>query len=223
MPNRAAIRDYVRQLTLLETDDISNDKINPILDQGVREASSRFHWPFLQASSTVTVVDGTHVYSLPSDFQYLHTLIRDDTRIRLREVSASKAWNALGDSFPSGQAESFFLWEEQLHLTKIPSADETLNIKYFKSPTVMSDDTHTPEWDEQFHLIIADYAISKLWEREEDSIKSAEAMQKFDQGVEQMARWYNDKASDLPMVYGESPTVGAHVDNMPWLSDAGLL
>ena len=223
MPDRAAIRDYTRELTLVEADDIGNDKINNIINQGLRELASRFRWPWLETTTTINVSAGTRSYALPSDFQYMHSLIRASSKIRLRAVSASKALGLYGDDFPTGNAEGFYLWGSTLHLTRDPASAETLNLFYHQAPTILSNDTDSPAFDSQFHLLLADYATSKIWEREEDFVKAKASENRWDDGVEQMARWYQDQTNDMPMVLGEEPTIRATVLNMPWLSDAGIL
>ena len=223
MPDRAAIRDYARELTLVETDDISNTKINNIIDQGIRELASRFRWPWLETTDTIAVVAGTRSYALPTDFQYLHSLLRAGSKIRLRATSPSKALGTYGDDFPEGTAEGYYLWGSSLFLTRNPASNETLNLFYYQSPTMLSNDTDVPGFDAQFHLLLADYAISKIWEREEDFVKAKASVNRWDDGVEQMARWYQERTEDMPMVLGEEPTIRATVLNMPWLSDAGIL
>ncbi len=223
MPDRASIRDYARELTLVETDDISNDKINNIVNQGIREMASRFRWPWLETTTTIAVVSGTRSYALPTDFQYLHSLLRASSRIRLRATSASKALGAYGDDFPTGTASGYYLWGSNLFLTKDPDSNETLNLFYYQAPTVLSNDTDSPAFDSQFHLLLADYTVSKIWEREEDFVKAKASEDRWDDGVEQMARWYQERTNDMPMILGEEPSIRATILNMPWLDDAGIL
>lgn len=223
MPNRAAIRDWARELTLIETDDFTNDKINNLVNQGLRELATRFQWPWLQTTGTLTVVSGTRSYTLPSDFQYMHSVIRASTKIRLRAVSPTDALGAYGDDFPIGEAKGYYLWNNDLLLTKEPSSDETLNLFYYQRVSTLDNDTDTPAFDEQFHLILGEYAISKIWEREEDFVKAKASEQRFDDGIEQMARWYQDRTKDMPMIFGERPQIRSIHSNMPWLSDAGIL
>ncbi len=207
----------------METDDIDNTKINNIINQGLRDLASRFRWSWLQTTATIAVSSGTRSYALPTDFQYMHSVIRADSKTRLRAVAPVKALGSYGDDFPTGTAGGYYLWGSTLFLTRDPDSNETLNLFYYQAPTVLSNDTDSPGFDSQFHLILADYATSKIWEREEDFVKAKASEQRFDDGVEQMARWYQDRSEDMPMILGEEPTIRATISNMPWLSDAGIL
>lgn len=219
MPDRAAIRDWVREQTLQEVDDLNDTKINNMLDQAVRDTSSRFHWPFLQTSTTITTVAATQTYAMPADHVHTFSITDQDRKVRLREVSKADIWQRYGSDFPDGQPRGFFVWGDTIYMVPVPDTVITYDHYYYKQPTVMANDTDTPEWDSQFHLVIADFAIARIWEREEDFIKAESSMAAYLAGVDNMARRYLDEASDQPMILGERPErlSGLSAGNMPWL------
>lgn len=219
MANLSAIRDWVRQQTLIEEDDWSDGKINNVINQGLRLLTAKFDWPFMLSSATITAVSGTQTYALPSDHAKTHVIFRDGYRRRLREYTASDAWNLYGGDMPeSSEADSYFIHKDDIYLVPVPtSSGETYTHHYWTTPSIMANDTDSPPWAEQFHLVLADYAISKAWEREEDFTKAGEANLAWERGLEEMARYYLNRANRSPMVFGETPQRGYARTNMPWL------
>lgn len=203
MPDRSDIRAWARNQTLLETDDISNTDVDAIINQGLRKISTQFPWPWLATSTTQVLSDGVQSYALPSDLDHLEKVIYVGKSIPLEEVSSLEAWHRKGDQFASGDPTHFFIWGEDLMLSPIPtSTSGSIKLYYYKRPTALTDDTDEPPFAEQFHLILADYTIARLWEREEDFSKAEEAERAFLTGVNDMARYYLNRATDHPTVFG---------------------
>lgn len=209
MSDLAAIRDFVREQTLIEIDDWSNAKVLNVINEGIREVASRFRWPFLSASAQISVTAGTQSYalsSIASNVQRIAAIIDNTRRVKLQEVEPQYAWELYGGDAPdSDEALAFYLWGESLYLLPTPSANESnaYTMFYYKTPTELSNDTDVPEWSSQFHMLLADYAIARVWEREEDFQKAQAAQQRFDLRVEQMARHYLNRVEDEPLVYGK--------------------
>lgn len=219
MPDRAAIRDYVRQQTLIEQDDWADAKLDSVINQGLRMLSVKFDWPWLAASTTLSVVAGTSSYTMPTDLRKTLAITRQDKPQRLVEVSPYEVLGVVGGDLPSGTPAAYFVHGRDLYLDKVPTESATYDWLYYTSPTLLDDDTDEPEFVEEFHLVLADYAVAKAWEREEDFAKAAEARKDFDQGVEAMAVFYLDVARDRPVVWGVSRDMvyrGA-ANNLPWL------
>lgn len=219
MPNRSAIRDYVRQQTLIEEDDWGDDKINAVINQGLRRLSTRFDWPWLAATTTLSVTSGTASYSLPTDLRKTKALIRTDKRQRLVEVSPWEIVGKWGGDLPTGTPTSYYVHGRTMYLDRVPNESITYTWLYYTLPTTLDNDTDTPEFHEEFHLLLADYAISKAWEREEDFEKANEAMDDFTAQIEEMAAFYLDLGKDRPIVLGESRDLIMRQapNNMPWL------
>lgn len=218
MPDRAAIRDYVRQQTLIESDDWGDDKINAVINQGLRRLSARFDWPWLAATTTLSVVAGTQEYTLPTDLRKALALTRTDKPQVLREVSPWEVLGKHGGDIPSGTPTAFYVHGRSLFLDKVPTESATYSWLYFTAPTTLDNDTDEPAFHEEFHLILADYAVAKAWEREEDFTKADDAMADFDRAVDEMASFYLDVSRDRPIIIGlERGMVGRRHTNMPWL------
>ena len=210
----------VRDQTLLDSDDISDAKILAHLNRGIEIVGARFDWPWLEDEDDIAVSEPTQAHAFPTGAVKIDAILENATRTRLRKVSSTEAWERYGDDPPTASPKSFHIWQSQVVLVEIPSADVTLHVKFHKQPTLMADATKSPEWNSQYHEFLVDYAAAKLWEREEDLNMASEAAGRFDQGIGDLANFYNDQGSDARMVWGEQPDrfVGAGAGNMPWLN-----
>ena len=203
MPTRLQIRNWVRAETLVESTMMSDADINAIIDQAVRDVSTRFNWPFLAKTDTIAFVLNQQEYTLPTDFDRLVAVMVDGTTTKLTEVGPAEYWAAYGDSPPSGTPAYFFLWANQIFVSPVPTASTGgLVLRYFRAPTLMTDDAHVPEFASQFHMILAEYASLHLWHREEDFSKARVYEERYLDGVERMARYYLGRAIDAPLVMG---------------------
>ena len=225
MPDLASIRSVVRTLTLAETDDVSNTNVDLFINQGYRWLSTQFRWPWLEATSSITVVASTASYALPSDYRQLWSVEDAEKRRTITRLTLEEALNRWGGDPPTGtDARWYYIFDDNIYLLPVPSANDTARytLYYQKQLTVMASDTATPEFAAEFHLILADYAIARVWEHEEDFDKSRLADQRFNDQVEAMARYYFRREAQTPLVYGGGihPNPAVH-QNLPWLDDAG--
>lgn len=233
MATRANIRDYIREQTVIETTDWADAQVNAVIDEGYNYVATAFDWPFYFTKAAINVTADTAVYALPSDWAKTHSLVRASKRRRLREISPKDAFERWGDDFPtSSEATAFFFDYNSvagaapaLHLVPTPSATETTAYQhyYFTTPTLLAADGSSPEWVSMFHMILADYGVWKVWQREEDYDKAAKARDDFLDGLDRMARHYLNMADDRPVILGESRDHfrrRGSAENMPFLDGA---
>ena len=221
MPNRSDIRDWVRQHTLVESDDYADSKVDNVINQAIRDLSTQFNWAFLQTSSTITLVDGTAEYALPSDFSHLQVAIRSDCACPMQQIPPQDAVARWASDAESDKPDHFYLWGDNMVVTPTPGGASlpTITLLYYRQPTVLSNDTDEPEFHPQFHLLLAEFAAAKVWEREEDLSRSEYYMERYRRGVERMARYYLNRAEQYPLVIGAGssriPTIPQ--GRQPWL------
>lgn len=219
MADRQDLREYAREQTLLDTTDVADAVLNTYLDRAIGVVADRFDWPWLDASTTVNTVVGQQNYSKPTDHVFTHALVESGKNRRLREITPVKAWQRYGDAPPTQQGKSFYFYEDKLWIAQIPPAVVTYKWFYRKSPTLMTADNKTPEWDSNHHWFLAEFVIRELWRREEDQQAASAADQAFEQGIGSMAQFYINEADDQPAIWGEDPDrVGRSAwYNMPWM------
>lgn len=201
MPDLAAIRNYARRQTLIESDDVADVNLRDYANQGIREVAATRFWPFLQAETTIATVAAQRGYNLPADFARLEAVYFADG-ILLDELTRRQAVaDYEGDT--SSQPEYFYLWKSQIVLVPTPSVGSlTVYLDYQKTPTELTNDVDTPEWHSAFHLILGDYVASKIWEREEDLEKATFHLNAFYRGVDGLHEYYANRAKDGPLIVG---------------------
>ena len=235
MSQLSDIRDWVREETLVESTDWSNAKVDNTINEGIRQLATRFPWPFLATSSQLSVTDGTQNYSFDtiSDFSgtayklfRIEAIVDNDRKYKLRELAASDAFVMYGGDMPeASEAQYFYTWGQSIYLLPVPdtTAASAYTVYYYRSVDELANDSDSPEWDARFHMVLADYSIARVWEREEEIGKSEAADARFGDGIERMAQFYLNRAQDYPMIMGGGKT-GPYLDrysdrlNMSWLS-----
>lgn len=226
MPTRATLRNYVREETLIESTDLANSVLNDVLDRAIYDVATRFDWPFLGASVQVTTIAGDQAIKMPSDWMRTLSVVRNGRRTQLAELSFREAMEYYGGDPPeSSEAKLFFIFNGELYLLPVPSSGEldAYTHYYLKQPTLMANDTDTPEWTDEFHDVLVPFAVAWVWRREEDLTKATDAEERYRARLNDMAAFYLNQAADSPYVWGQRTKralrgVGIG-GNMPWLYD----
>lgn len=218
MPQLSEIRDWVRQQTLVESDDMADSKVDAVINQGLRDLSTRTRWPWLVETATIPLVNAQQSYNLPTNLLSIDTVLLSNRSEPLQEVSTTYAFRNWGTLPPTATTPSaFYLWGSTLRVLPVPaSPTQSLVMYYYKRPTLLSNDTDQPAFDPQFHLILAYYAAWHLWEREEDFEKGRALRDAYYEGVERMGRHYNNRSKDA-LVLGEGTIAYGRGPRQPWL------
>lgn len=227
---RSVIEARVRILARISTGDVADTQLDLILDEGVHTVSSMYRWPFLRKSVDVTTVTDTELYAiqadlLVTDFNMPIMVYSNDTRDVLTPITELQRDTIYAGDPPTGIPAT--MWyvtdtQEYLGLLPVPTAGEASEYKfvYYKTPTLMTTDSHAPEWHSSFHDILVWYTLAQLYERQEYYQQAAAAEQKFARRVSDMKRFYKSLShpSPNPMIYG-----GAKMWDDPWANwPAGL-
>lgn len=213
MPTRTEIKDWTRQQTLVEEADFADVKLDAVINEGIRKVAQLFEWPFLESSTTITLVDATQTYALPEDFASIVIAIGSDGT-QLRETTRRRAQQDFlgnGDATP----QEFYIWGEDIAFAPTPDAAPsfaTVVVDYRAAPTLLANDSESPQWNSMFHLLLGDYAAARVWEREEDLDRAKYHEDKFMASLEEMAGFYLDRADDGPVIIGG----GVERVRLPW-------
>jgi len=109
-----------------------------------------------------------------------------------------------------------------LYIWPKPATTDTLDVYYYEHPAWGATDSDEPPFESSFHTAIADWALSRLWEEEEDIEKADDYRQRFEVRLNRMEKFYNTEMVSRPMIFGEGFDRRYGPSSMPWLSDAGL-
>lgn len=221
----ADLDDLIAQARLqthLGTGEYTDAEITKFLNRGIAVIASRFDWPWLDATTTFDSVVGTMAYNVPADHVKTYSITEDGESVRLRAITQDQAYQRYGDDPPTRDPRAFYIFNGQYVFQEKPSAVKTYNVYYKAEPSTLSAGTDVPDWNSLHHDFLADYAISKLWEAEEDRQLSGDALGRFEQGMADLANFYIHEASAHPIVWGERSdrVVGGNRGNMPWLDGA---
>ncbi len=203
MPTRTEIKDWARQQTLVEIEDFADIKLDAVINEGIRKVAQLFEWPFLEAETSITLVDAQQTYDLPTDFASVVIAIGSDGT-QLRETTRRRAQqDFLGEIDATPQ--EFYIWGEQIAFAPTPDSAPSFAsvvVDYRAAPTLLANDSESPQWNSMFHLLLGDYAAARIWEREEDLDRAKYHDDKFLAALEEMAGFYLDRADDGPVVIG---------------------
>ncbi len=219
-----AIRTAVRQLCLLSTDDLSDTNLGIFVNDGLNKLAGMFDWPWLEAATTSTdITGGTANVDLPADFGRARAILVEGDPDKLAEISPDQAWERWGDDLPSGTPRVFWVVDSDIYVSPVPASNTGLKVHYWKTPTALSTGTDVPAFDARFHGALVDWALHRVWQREEDYVKSQRHRDAFVESVNDMVRFYFNRNKDYPLVFGEpSDWVQRRVPNvnMPFLDGA---
>ena len=217
----------VRSVSLLSTDDIADADVTIFLNEGQRRLAGALDWPWLKAvDDTLTIASPATASFLPADFARARALVIEDEDTKLAEISDQEAWERWGDDIPTGSARVWWLSSTSapnLNIAPSPSGTTNLKLYYWKAPTDLSAGGDTPVFASQFHGVLVDWALHRVWQREEDYTKAGRHEEWYNRTLNDMARFYFNQSQDHPMVFGESSDYSQRRrgnDNLPFLNGA---
>lgn len=125
-----------------------------------------------------TVVAATLTYDMPTDFRFLGSYVRtttsggNNTYYRVITPSDAELYTntSVNACYVTGNASAGF----DLTFLKQPTAGDTINYPYYKSPTVPSATTDVIEMSDPWFAVY--FGLSKLHEHDRDGDRATEAM-----------------------------------------------
>jgi len=127
-------------LAIVDDGSYTSTDVISYINKALNEISGRFLLPELEAEDTVDTTVDQNYSALPSNFQRnLHYCYSEDNN---REVKVYKSFRlilrSVGVIDQAGYVVGVAVRGGNLHYQRIPSAAETLQIHYYKNPTVIS-------------------------------------------------------------------------------------
>ena len=209
------LRSYVYNITLLE-DTAGNDAIiNSYLEQGYYDICSAFDWQWMISATPadIAVSDSILAADLPTGFFKAISLWEPDRAIQLKPMSPSAAIAMYAGAGVSGTPMVYYIADGQIVVKPIPDTAYTLKLDYYKFTPVDFTLTTAPPFEPAFHRAIAEFAIGKVWEQEEDFDRAEIYFGLFRDTLARMYSFYGDQTGGYPMIYGEPRTRVARIPN----------
>lgn len=221
--DRDDIEAAVRSIAQITTAVISDADLTVFIDEGYQEIVSHTNWPWCYQATpdTVTMVAAQTAYDLDATVKRIITVINTDKDEELESVGPAD-WARRQASLTSlSDPKVFTYMGDQLHVWPPPTSTDDLDVYYYEHPEFAAAGASVPPFDEAFHMLIVNWALHRVWEREEDFEKSDDYRARFETRLVRMMHFYNTRVSDMPKIYGQR---GQRVQgtNMPWLSDGSL-
>lgn len=218
---RTDMRTMIRDLLQLDnTTELPNSTIDIYLDEGHAEVVTRMDWEFLSVASPVTVntVAGTESYAAAAVDRVVSVIETTNDR-PLQNISRVDYLHLLANDTARNNPTHYNFWDGRIYLWPTPGSVVDVDIYYQAHPTFGSGDTAEPDWEANFHYILVDWALHRLWEREEDFDRSDMYRSRFEAKMVRLEKFYNTHVQMRPAAYGGGISAG-HATNVPWLTDA---
>lgn len=205
--DRDAILAQVRLITVIEDVNVTDAEIVLLINSAIDEIGIADYWPWLEASTTVTLVDSQQNYDLPADFEFAVALVDDDHDKTIPYISPQQYFHNYGNDTGNEGTEFEFwtIWDDDIYLHPIPEAADTdrFTLYYYKTPTQLSTGATAPEFHEAFHQMVVEYVKWKLYDREEYFDQSERAFITYARYLTQMSSWYARRAKRMPAIAGD--------------------
>ncbi len=219
---RSDMRTLTRTLSKVGTHDLTDDELDVFIDEGYNEIVTNrlWSWGYVETPQTITMVSGTDRYSLSADVKRIIAVVETDQGYPLEAISQTDWARRKEGNVATSTPVQFTFSKSVLHLWPVPGVTDDLDVYYYEHPAFAAADTGEPAFDSTFHSILVDWALSRIWEMEEDFEKADDYRQRFEIKMVRMGKFYNSEVDDRPMIFGNRPELSGTVSNMPWLWDA---
>lgn len=212
MPSMTAttMRGFVRENLDVDDSDLSDTLLNVWLRDAVIRIISFFDESpiWLQAEYTFNTVAGQQSYDLdttvgltsPAPLQAV-----DEVRGPLYSLSPASHRQIRGSyrtDAPSGRPQHFSQWGRSIYLWPKPSAVETFSLLGIRRPNWdwLTTTTAVPDIPEEFHILVAYWALSRAYAQQDDPEMANFYRQEFAGDLKNIAGRWLAIPTALPMV-----------------------
>lgn len=203
----ADVRTMVRDISDLDSTDVPNS----IIDNAVKEAFQRIvalerRYPKYQESYTFNTVANQRAYTTASigDIREIISLVdTSSSGARLTMIpydNAEEIW--LGNTDTPSRPYFYAMWDGALHLYPKPDAIYSITVRAYRNPvyTWLTTTSEAIDLDEWFHILLAYFALARVYQRQEDPELSAMYMRSFEEGVAMARRDLMKTPSARPLI-----------------------
>lgn len=190
--NVGDIMTFVRDTMDVDNTDLPDSIIEAHLKDGFQRIYNLDRrYPFFEVSYTLNTVADQRAYALSSigsgDLREVISVVDTSSSGRRLELlsyeEAEQTW--IGSTDTPSRPDYVALWDDSIHLFPKPETVYPLSVRGYRKPSYTWVTNHGVEIDidEVFHYPLAYYAISRAYQRQEDTEMSAVYKQSFDEGV----------------------------------------
>lgn len=120
-------------------------------------------WPWLEnRNSAVSIASGANSASLPTDFRRALAVFNSTDSVPMVEITGKREYRRL---YPAGLVSTgvpihYRFQANTIEVFPTPTGTTTLAIDYAAKPGTFSSDTDVPDWPEDWHDLLTEYALA---------------------------------------------------------------
>ena len=207
--NRSDIISAVREITEMDSADVSDTVINIYLRDGYnRIIELERRWTFLECSFNLTTTAGVGSYAV-DDFtadeirEVVSVVDSDDNR--LTYVAYDELENAIGEtafaSMTTAVPVFYSFWDGEMILFPTPESTATLSVRAYRYPTDWVTDDTQPDGVASFDMALVYYVISRIYQAQEELSTAATYERMYADSVTLARRDLTRPPSSAPVVF----------------------
>jgi hypothetical protein len=219
------ILEQIRITMPIEYTNVTDAMLTKMVNQVYQEVADAYRWPWLEASTTINVTDGTQSYAVPSDFKYVVSVFETgEAQKALPQMSAELFYHRYsGDDKEAADADFFFLYDDKIFFYPTPSTTTTgkYTLTYYSDYTALSAGTDVPVFAGGFHYILVHGVAARLFSRFNNTGGSMGAYSMYLSYLENLRKHYNRVNTNAPLIWGDGNRTRRWSDpNLPMLDGA---
>jgi hypothetical protein len=221
------LRDAVRQIVDLDTDDLPDSLLNLYIRDGYyRILDTEKRWAWLETSFNFTTTPNVRSY-LISGFtadpisQVVSIVDNIGVGARLEMIGYDEGEGTyIGSYDVAGDPLFYAVWNDRIHLYPKPSTARTLQARGYREPRDWVGANDTVDAHPSLHFPLVYYAVSRVYQQLEDAQMAAIYKQSFDEGVAMAASNITKPTSHGHLKMSSGPTKGRPTYK-GWLQNLG--
>lgn len=180
----------------------SSSEITDYLNDTQRDVFNEYRLPFMQASQnytlTVGVADITNGSDLPSNYVQAFDLVNTTSGkegviqyMPLQELEALYPDSQDSTLYPNGTPTSWTPYAQVINVFPKPDAAYTVTLKYYKSPTELSNDSDVPELPPEFAELLVLGAAYRVLQVKDNYDQAGVLQNKYDELLQKLVVKYS--------------------------------
>lgn len=203
---RSDIVDAVREITEMDANDVSDSIINIYIRDGYnRIIELERRWSFLECSFDLTTVANQDDYTVDDfttdEIREVVSVVDSDGN-RLEYLAYDTAEDAVLETNLDVGAPAFYsFWGGKMFLFPAPDSVETFSVRAYRYPTDWVTDDTTPDGVASFDMALVYYAISRIYQAQEELNTAATYERMYADTVTLARRDLTRPPSSSPVVF----------------------
>jgi hypothetical protein len=195
-------------------------RINMYINDGYLNLVRRVDYYVDENTQDYPTVQGTAMYPLPTDFARVRSVRRTD----LGEEMTAVGLRTIDRSFTTAGAPVFYAMDgANIHLFPVPDQAYPLELRYWKLPALLVNDTDVPTIPADYHSLLIFWAVAAAYSAEDDSQTGALWQAKYDKGLSEFSADMKFPNDDAPNQLTDMWAGPASLNQRGWSLSGGDL